>query len=156
MYMTGGAKIGQWGAFLQRTSSSCRNATTTKQMYPRILSWNIVIVCSSDWFHKYAVMLPDLLRNLTFNRSAHGTQVSDQCPLGLLFHSDHNFTNIAIGIANSVICNFGFDVKSVSTKIVVLLSGSSIIRSSYSAEVSFEISIQIASEHNTNETLGFL
>ena len=34
-----------------------------------------------------AVMLSDLLRNLTFNRSAHCTQVSDQCPLGLLFYS---------------------------------------------------------------------
>ena len=32
-----------------------------------------------------AVMLSDLLRNLTFNRSAHCNQVSDQCPLGLLF-----------------------------------------------------------------------
>ena len=32
-----------------------------------------------------AVMLSDLLRNLTFNRSAHCTQVSDQCPLGLLY-----------------------------------------------------------------------
>ena len=32
-----------------------------------------------------AVMLSDVLRNLTFNRSAHCTQVSDQCPLGLLF-----------------------------------------------------------------------
>ena len=31
-------------------------------------------------------MLSDLLRNLTFNRSAHCTQVSDQCPLGLLFN----------------------------------------------------------------------
>ena len=34
-----------------------------------------------------AVMLSDLLRNLTFNRSAHCTQVSDQCPLGLLFNN---------------------------------------------------------------------
>ena len=33
-----------------------------------------------------AVMLSDLLRNLTFNRSAHCTQASDQCPLGLLFY----------------------------------------------------------------------
>ena len=33
-----------------------------------------------------AVMLSDLLRNLTFNRSAHCTQVSDQCPLGLLLN----------------------------------------------------------------------
>ena len=41
-----------------------------------------------------AVMLSDLLRNLTFNRSAHCTQVSDQCPLGLLFnqilHTGHS------------------------------------------------------------------
>ena len=29
-------------------------------------------------------MLSDLLRNLTFKRNAHCTQVSDQCPLGLL------------------------------------------------------------------------
>ena len=33
---------------------------------------------------RMAVMLSDLLRNLTFNRSADCTQVSDQCPLGLL------------------------------------------------------------------------
>ena len=32
-------------------------------------------------------MLSDLLRNLTFNRSAHCIQVSDQCPLGLLFQN---------------------------------------------------------------------
>ena len=38
-----------------------------------------------------AVMLSDLLRNLTFNRSAHCTQVSDQCPLGLLLTSFLDF-----------------------------------------------------------------
>ena len=38
-----------------------------------------------------AVMLSDLLRNLTFNRSAHCTQVSNQCPLGLLFNIDNEF-----------------------------------------------------------------
>ena len=35
-------------------------------------------------FTNLTVMLSDLLRNLTFNRSAHCTQVSDQGPLGLL------------------------------------------------------------------------
>ena len=35
-------------------------------------------------FTNLTVMLSDLLRNLTFDRSAHCTQVSDQCPLGLL------------------------------------------------------------------------
>ena len=38
-------------------------------------------------FTNLTVMLSDLLRNLTFNRSVHCTQVSDQCPLGLLFGS---------------------------------------------------------------------
>ena len=37
-------------------------------------------------FTNLTVMLSNLLRNLTFNRSAHCTQVSDQCPLGLLFN----------------------------------------------------------------------
>ena len=37
-------------------------------------------------FTNLTVMLLDLLRNLTFNRSAHCTQVSDQCPLGLLLN----------------------------------------------------------------------
>ena len=49
------------------------------------VSWNIAIVAVLTDFTNMAVMLSDLLRNLTFNRSAHCTQVSDQCPLGLLF-----------------------------------------------------------------------
>ena len=35
-------------------------------------------------------LINHFLRNLTFNRSANSTQVSDQCPLGLLFHRDIN------------------------------------------------------------------
>ena len=46
------------------------------------ISWLFVV--RTD-FTNLTVMLSDLLRNLTFNRSAHCTQVSDQCPLGLLF-----------------------------------------------------------------------
>ena len=49
------------------------------------VSWNIAIVAVLTDFTNMSVMLSDLLRNLTFNRSAHCTQVSDQCPLGLLF-----------------------------------------------------------------------
>ena len=33
------------------------------------------------------VMRSVLRRNLTFNRSVHCNQVSDQCPLGLLFNN---------------------------------------------------------------------
>ena len=53
-------------------------------MHPRILNWNIDIVAVLTDFTNMAVMISNLLRNLTFNRSAHCTQVSDQCPLGLL------------------------------------------------------------------------
>ena len=48
-----------------------------------------------------AVMLSDLLRNLTFNRSAHCTQVSDQCPLGLLFFG--MLVSLAYGSGNDVL-----------------------------------------------------
>ena len=51
-------------------------------------------------FTNMAVMLSDFLRNLTFNRSAHCTQVSDQCPLGLLFIFERgNFRKEGIMIA---------------------------------------------------------
>ena len=52
-------------------------------MHLRILKYRHCSVLTD--FTNMAVMLSDLLRNLTFNRSAHCTQVSDQCPLGLLF-----------------------------------------------------------------------
>ena len=71
------------GFLLQRTSSD-RNATAANRMHPRILNWNIAIVAVLTDFTNMAVMLSDLLRNLTFNRNASCTQVSDQCPLGLL------------------------------------------------------------------------
>ena len=73
------------GFLLQRTPSSDRNATATNRMHPLILNWNLAIVAVLTDFTNMAVMLSDLLRNLTFNRSAHCTHVSDQCPLGLLF-----------------------------------------------------------------------
>ena len=48
------------------------------------ISWLFAVYTD---FTNLTVMLSDLLRNLTFNRSAHCTQVSDQCPLGLLLTS---------------------------------------------------------------------
>ena len=72
------------GPHLQRSSSSDQNATATNRMHPRILNWNIAIVCRSYWFHKYGSHASDLLRNLTFQGSTRCTQVSDQYPLGLL------------------------------------------------------------------------
>ena len=47
-------------------------------------------------FTNLTVMLSDLLRNLTFNRSAHCTQVSDQYPLGLLLEFSVRVRSIVI------------------------------------------------------------
>ena len=58
-------------------------------MHPRILNWNIAIVAVLTDFKNMAVVLSNLLRNLTFNWSAHCTQVSDQCPLGLLLNMSY-------------------------------------------------------------------
>ena len=38
---------------LWASCSSDWNATATNRMHPRILNWNIVIVCCSDWFHNF-------------------------------------------------------------------------------------------------------
>ena len=43
-----------------------------------------------------AVLLSDLLGNLAFNRSVHCTQVSDLCPLGLLFDQELHTYHISI------------------------------------------------------------
>ena len=54
-----------------------------------LVSWIEILRLFDVWtdFTNVAAMLSDLLRNLTLNRrlSAHCTQVSYQCPLGLLF-----------------------------------------------------------------------
>ena len=84
-WIQGSTKIGQWGGLF---SKRLQNATATNRMQPRILNWNIVIVCLRTDFTNYlqsCFLINHLLWNLTFNRSAHCTQVSDQCPLGLLF-----------------------------------------------------------------------
>ena len=79
--MTGGAlNRSVRGLFLQRTSSSDRNCSSNKPNAPPYPELKYRHCCCSDWFHKYG----SLLRNLSFNRSAPCTQVSDQCPLGLL------------------------------------------------------------------------
>ena len=49
-------------------------------------------------------MLSDLLRNLTFNRSAHCTQVSHQCPLGLLFGSAFGLNELLDNEFNFKLC----------------------------------------------------
>ena len=77
-------KLGQWG--VPSPKDFFFRLEGYSNYKPNI--WFIVAVLTD--FTNMAVMLSDLLRNLTFNRSAHCTQVSDQCPLGLLLWDLYN------------------------------------------------------------------
>ena len=86
-----GAKIGQWEApspkdffFRSECNSNKPNASFYLELkYRDCLLFRLI---SQIW--KSCFLINYLLRNLNFNRSAHCTQVSDQCPLGLLLSSD--------------------------------------------------------------------
>ena len=72
-------KIGQWGTHSPKDIFFRSECNSNK------LNWNIPIVCwliSQIW--QSCFLINHLLRNLAFNRSAHCTQVSDQCPFGLV------------------------------------------------------------------------
>ena len=82
-------KIGQWGVpsledffFRSECNSNKPNASSYPELkYPDCLLFGLI---SQIW--QSCLLINHLLRNLTLNRSAHCTQVSDQCPLGLLFY----------------------------------------------------------------------
>ena len=78
-------EIGQWGVFSPKDFFVRSECNSNKPDAAPIRNWNIAIVAVLTDFTNMTVMLSDLPRNQTFNRSAHCTQVSDQCPLGLLF-----------------------------------------------------------------------
>ena len=65
--------------FFKKTSSSDLKATATNRIHSSDLE-ACVMKCCCFWFHSVVKFLP---LNLAYNRSAHCTQVSDQCPLGL-------------------------------------------------------------------------
>ena len=86
----GGAKIGQWGApslkdffFSSERNSNKSNASS----YPELKYRDCLLFGLISQIWQSCFLINHLLRNLTFNRSAHCTQVSDQCPLGLLLYS---------------------------------------------------------------------
>ena len=79
----GGAKMDQWGAPFPKDFGMQQQQTECILVSWIEISWLFAV---RTYFTNLTVMLSDLLRNLTFNRSAHCTQVSDQCPLGLLFY----------------------------------------------------------------------
>ena len=86
-WIQGGTKIGQWGVpsledffFRSECNSNKPNASSYPEFkYPDCLLFGLI---SQIW--QSCFLINHLLRNLTLNRSAHWTQVSDQCPLGLL------------------------------------------------------------------------
>ena len=98
----GGSRAGQkyvnGGSLLQRTSSSAWKATAINPMYGSDLKAYGKKRCYF-WFHsevKYLTVFYvflDLVILVYFNAisSAHCTQESDQCPLGLLFLAEELF-----------------------------------------------------------------
>ena len=83
----GPKKIGQWGApslkdFFFR--SECNSKKTNASLYPELKYRECLMFRLISQIWQSCFLINHLLRNLTFNRSAHCTQVSDQCPLGLL------------------------------------------------------------------------
>ena len=88
-WIQGGTKIGQWGVpaledffFRLECNSNKLNASSYPELkYPDCLLFGLI---SQIWRSRF--LINHLLKNLTLNRSAHCTQVSDQCPLGLLLN----------------------------------------------------------------------
>ena len=97
-----GTKIGQWGApspkdffFRSECNSNKPNASSYPELkYPDCLLFGLI---SQIW--QSCFLINHLLRNLAFNRStsAHCTQVSDQCPLGLLFPNHFQTSHVSCG-----------------------------------------------------------
>ena len=86
-WIQGGAKISQWGApspkdfFRLECNSNKPNASS----YPELKYCDCLLFGLISQIWQSCFLINHLLRNLTFSRSAHCTQVSNQCPLGLLF-----------------------------------------------------------------------
>ena len=98
-WIQGGTKIGQWGVpaledffFRLECNSNKLNASSYPELkYPDCLLFGLI---SQIW--QSCFLINHLLKNLTLNRSAHCTQVSDQCPLGLLFEYFYGFLGFVV------------------------------------------------------------
>ena len=87
-WIQGGAKIGQWGAPSPKDfyfRSECNSNKPNTSSYPELKYRNCLLFGVIPQIWQSCFLINHLLRNLNFNRSDHCTQVSDQCPLGLLF-----------------------------------------------------------------------
>ena len=87
-WIQGSGKIGQWGApcpkdFFIRLE--CNSNKLNASLFPELKYRDCLLFGLISQIWQSCFLINDLLRNLTFIRSAHCTQVSDQCPLGLLF-----------------------------------------------------------------------
>ena len=84
-WIQGGAKIGQWGVPFQKDFFFRSECNSNNRMHPELKYRDCLLFGLISQIWQSCFLINHLLRNLTFNRSAHCTQVSDQCPLGLLF-----------------------------------------------------------------------
>ena len=87
-WIQGSTKIGKWGVpspkdFFFR--SECNSNKPNASSYPELKYRDCLLFGLISQIWQSCFLINNWLRNLTFNRSANCTQVSDQCPLGLLF-----------------------------------------------------------------------
>ena len=87
-WIKGGAKIGHWGASSPKDffRSECNSNNPNASSCPELKYRDCLLFGLIPQIWQSCFLINYLLRNLIFNRSAHCTQVSDQCPLGLLFY----------------------------------------------------------------------
>ena len=106
-WIQGGTKIGQRGApspkdFFFR--SECNSNKPNASSYPELKYRDCLLFGLISQIGQSCFLINNLLWNLTFNRSAHCTQVSDQCPLGLLF-STATWLILSFGLRSRHIIN---------------------------------------------------
>ena len=93
-WIKGGTKIGQWGAPSLRDffRSECNSNKSNASLYPELKYRDCLLFGLISHIWQSCFLINHLFRNLTFNRSAHCTRVSDQCPLGFLLNSNYMYT----------------------------------------------------------------
>ena len=69
--------------------SDCNSNKPNASSYPELKYRDCLLFGLISQIWQSCFLINHLLRNLTFNRSPHCTQVSDQCPLGLLFFRNY-------------------------------------------------------------------
>ena len=107
-WIQGGTKIGQWGVpsledFFFR--SECNSNKPNASSYPELKYSDCLLFGLISQIWQSFFLINHLLTNLILNSRAHCTQVSDQCPLGLLLNIRNTFSNFRNSFSNIFFSN---------------------------------------------------